>query len=93
MKPLVTRTTVTLDEDNALRLDRLRKERNASLKDVVNEAIRRGLDEAERPFLPREAFKTPVLHAGKPRFNNIEELKELEVQIQEDDDLAKLVRS
>ncbi len=57
------RTTLTLDEDNARRLTRLRKERDVSLKDAVNEVIRRGLDEAEKPFR-REPFRTKPYDAG-----------------------------
>src|SRR6516164_6557091 len=37
------RTTLTLDDDVAAILERLRKSRDASLKDLVNEALRRGL--------------------------------------------------
>ena len=36
------RTTLTLDEDVAAILERLRKSRDTSLKDLVNEALRRG---------------------------------------------------
>jgi metal-responsive CopG/Arc/MetJ family transcriptional regulator len=39
------RTTLTLDDDVAATLDRLRKSRDANLKDLVNEALRRGLRE------------------------------------------------
>ena len=39
------RTTLTLDNDVAAVLERLRKSRNASLKELVNEALRRGLKE------------------------------------------------
>jgi Ribbon-helix-helix protein, copG family len=39
----VMRTTLTLDDDVAAALERLRKSRDASLKDLVNEALRRGL--------------------------------------------------
>jgi metal-responsive CopG/Arc/MetJ family transcriptional regulator len=39
------RTTLTLDEDVAQALQRLRRERRARLKDLINEALRRGLAE------------------------------------------------
>jgi len=41
---MTMRTTLTLDDDVAAALERLRRTRNASLKDLVNEALRRGLD-------------------------------------------------
>ncbi|HEX4303100.1 MAG TPA: hypothetical protein VHZ78_09925 [Rhizomicrobium sp.] len=84
-----TRTTMTLDADNARRLARLQKERDLSWKEAVNTVIRRGLDEAERPFV-REPFETPVFHGTEPAFKTTEELKDLVEKIQREDDLAKL---
>jgi hypothetical protein len=47
------RTTLTLDDDVAVQVERLRRERDASLKDIVNEALRRGLRELQkRPRKP-----------------------------------------
>jgi hypothetical protein len=37
------RTTLTLDDDVAVQLERLRRARDANLKDLVNEALRLGL--------------------------------------------------
>ena len=39
------RITLTLDDDVAAALQRVRRTRNANLKDVVNDALRRGLNE------------------------------------------------
>jgi Arc/MetJ-type ribon-helix-helix transcriptional regulator len=41
------RRTLTLDDDVAAMLRRVRESRYASLKDVVNEALRRGLAQME----------------------------------------------
>ncbi|MGZ5924506.1 MAG: ribbon-helix-helix domain-containing protein [Rhizomicrobium sp.] len=73
------RTTLTIDDDNAVRLERLRKERDASLKDVVNEAIRRGLNAMAEPPLTRVPFKTGVYDPGKPFFpvDNIGDVLEM----------------
>ena len=38
------RTTLTLDDDVAVQLERLRKARHANLKDLVNEALRLAAD-------------------------------------------------
>ncbi len=62
------RTTLTLDDDNSVRLERLRKLRDISLKDVVNEAIRRGLNEMDTQPNKRERFRTGVFDPGKPLF-------------------------
>jgi hypothetical protein len=60
------RTTLTLDDDNYVRLERLQKERDSSLKDVVNQAIRLGLNAMAEPVQPRERFRTGVYDPGKP---------------------------
>ncbi len=41
------RTTLTIDDDIAAVLERLRRTRDASLKDLVNEALRRGLKDMD----------------------------------------------
>ncbi|HEX2591130.1 MAG TPA: hypothetical protein VHL34_06525 [Rhizomicrobium sp.] len=83
------RTTITLDPDNVARLEKLQKERDLTFKEAVNEVIRQGLNEADRPFRP-QPFKTRVLDAGEPKFRTPEELKELIYQIQEEEDLRKV---
>lgn len=87
------RTTLTLDDDNAVRLERLRKERDASLKDVVNQAIRVGLNEMEAPPKKHESYQTRVMDLGKPLFDGPEELKALIRQLDEEADLKKLGRT
>jgi predicted transcriptional regulator len=42
------RTTVTLDDDLAIRLERLSHEQGRSFKAVINEAIRAGLESLQR---------------------------------------------
>lgn len=41
------RTTLTLDDDVAVRVERLRRERDWPLKRVINAALRAGLEELE----------------------------------------------
>jgi hypothetical protein len=54
------RTTLTLDDDVAVRLERLRRS-GRTLKDVVNEALRAGLDALEEPKTrPRKQYTTPM---------------------------------
>jgi hypothetical protein len=52
------RTILTLDDDVAVQVERLRRERDASLKDVVNEALRRGLKEMTATPKTRKRFRT-----------------------------------
>jgi hypothetical protein len=51
------RTTLTLDADVAVQLERLRRAHNVSLKDLVNDALRRGLREMSTN--PRKARAVP----------------------------------
>ena len=63
------RTTLTLDDDVTVQVERLRRARNASLKDIVNEALRRGLRDMSSPQRKRKAFRTRAFHMGKPLIN------------------------
>jgi hypothetical protein len=58
------RTTLTLDDDVAATLDRVRERENLSLKGVVNEALRRGLREMEAGEPTREAYSTAPVSLG-----------------------------
>jgi hypothetical protein len=44
---MTARKTVAIDDDLRIEIDRLRNERGVSMKVVVNEALRRGLDKIE----------------------------------------------
>ncbi len=54
------RTTLTIDDDVAARLERLRGN-GRTFKKLVNEALRAGLDELEgRKSRPRRTYTTPM---------------------------------
>ena len=57
------RTTLSLDDDVSVRLERLRKERKSTFKALVNEALRRGLDALEPPKKKRAAYKVRPVSA------------------------------
>jgi len=81
------RTTLTLDDDNAVRLERMRKQRDASFRDVVNEAIRRGLDALEaKSDPPHKPMPRPV-DLGALLFPSV---KEALSALDDEDDLRKL---
>ena len=71
------RTTLTLEDDVAIGLERLRKERDASLKDVVNEALRLGLHEMRAKPKVRKRFETAVFDAGEPLIKNMDNIGEV----------------
>lgn len=58
------RTTLTLDDDVAAWIERVRAKTDASLKDVVNEALRLGLRALSEPQEPRPAYVTPSTSLG-----------------------------
>ena len=70
------RTTLTLEDDVATSLERLRKTGDVSLKSLVNRALRLGLRELEeRP--PREPFVQETLSAGECRLNDLDDIGEV----------------
>jgi hypothetical protein len=69
------RTTVTLDDDVAARLEEEGRQRGESLREVLNDALRRGLSPQRR--IPGKAFKIrgPFVRSRPGlSFDNIEEL-------------------
>lgn len=71
------RTTLTLDDDVAAALERLRKERRQSLRAVVNETLRRGLGKPGRPRKPGARFRTRALSLGRCRLDNLDNIAEV----------------
>jgi hypothetical protein len=66
---LCMRTTLTLDDDVAVQIERLRRARDASLKDIVNDVLRRGLRDMSAKPKRREPFRTRVYDLGPPRIS------------------------
>jgi hypothetical protein len=60
------RTTVTLDEDVAAKLQREVRRSKASFKEVLNDALRRGLN-AKRPVRHRVPFRIVARDLGRIR--------------------------
>jgi hypothetical protein len=58
------RTTLTLDDDVAATLERLRRNHRIGLKQLINEALRRGLKEMGRRRGPREPVRTQAVAVG-----------------------------
>ena len=71
------RTTLTLDDDVAVQIERLRQAQDLGLKEIVNEALRRGLREMAAPAKRREPFRTMVHDGGKPLIDNIDNVEEI----------------
>ena len=71
------RTTLTIDEDVAAALERLRKRRDTSLKEVVNDVLRRGLREVTAPPKQPEPYRTRVAHLGPSKVGSLDKISEV----------------
>lgn len=78
------RTTVTLDRDVAARLKGLRKRRDQTFKEVVNSALRAGLDRLESPGknLSKPYALRPV--SLGPRLPNLDNIAEVLAAIEDE---------
>lgn len=70
------RTTLTLDEDVAKLLLRARQLQKASLKQVANEALRRGLLAMSRPVIRRRRFETQSADLGECLIGDVDDVAE-----------------
>ncbi len=71
------RTTLTLDDDVAARIERLRKVRKQSLKELVNEALREGLEHLAAPRKKRAPFRTAVVDLGRCLIGNVDNVADV----------------
>jgi hypothetical protein len=65
-----------LDEDVAVQLERIRRSRNASLKEVVNEALRQGLGQMTAKPRPRTPFRTKTVLLGPCLIGGVDDVAE-----------------
>ena len=70
------RTTLTLDDDVASVLERLRKSRGTSLKQLINEALRRGLNDMTGQAKRRVLVRTRSVAPGRLRISGIDNVAE-----------------
>jgi hypothetical protein len=70
------RTTLSLDPDVAALLKRIQAKRKTSFKEVVNDALREGLQRLERPD-PVKPYRTKPMHLGKCYFPNVDNVAEI----------------
>ena len=78
------RTTLTLDDDVAAALDRLRKARRGSFRALVNEALREGLRSLISPPRRRTRFRTRAVDLGRCLLGNVDNVAEV-LAVAEDD--------
>ena len=71
------RTTLTLDKDVAVIIERLRKARRQTMKDLVNEALREGLKHMAAPPRKRSPFHTDSVDLGRCLVSNVDNVAEV----------------
>ena len=71
------RTTVTLDDDVAVRLEHERKKRHVSFKAVVNGVLRAGLDAVGTPRRARRSFRTKGFALGPSLVGSLDNIEEV----------------
>jgi len=70
------RTTLTLEDDVAKLLLHVRQSKRASLKAIVNEALRHGLSRMTSPAGPRRRFETKSVSLGDCLIGNVDDVAE-----------------
>jgi hypothetical protein len=78
------RTTLTIEQDVAMQLERLRRSRDVSLKQLINEALRRGLREMTARPKQRKPFCTGTFDPGPPRLDSIDNVADVLAVIEGD---------
>ncbi|HYS47731.1 MAG TPA: CopG family transcriptional regulator [Xanthobacteraceae bacterium] len=71
------RTTLTIDDDVAIALERLRRSRDASLKELVNEALRRGIKDMSAQTKRRRRVRTRSVDLGPLQIAGIDNIAEV----------------
>ncbi|MGD9262702.1 MAG: CopG family transcriptional regulator [Desulfobacterales bacterium] len=70
------RTTLTIDDDVAAALERIRKTRKLSFKALVNDALRQGLKEMSRPPRKIKPYKTKPVSLGRCLVGSLDDISE-----------------
>jgi hypothetical protein len=71
------RTTLTIDDDVAAALERLRKKRDASFKDIVNDVLRRGLRDVNSSLRRRKPYRTRTANLGGSKIGSLDNIGEV----------------
>lgn len=79
------RTTLTLDDDVAVQLERLRTEKRITLKEAVNSVLRRGFAAPESSQSETKPFKTRSVSVGRLKIQNLDNIGEVLAQLEGED--------
>ena len=70
------RTTLAIDDDVAAILLRIRQTRKMSLKAIINEALRRGLQQLTSSRPRRKPYRTPSVSLGRCLIGSLDDISE-----------------
>jgi len=76
------RTTLILDDDVAVLVERLRREQDVGLKALINDARRRGLREMSAPRRSRKPFRTKTFDGGRLLVPSVDNAAELLAEVE-----------
>lgn len=79
------RTTLTIEDDVAARLERVVRKRRQSLKAVINETLRAGLDAMEGPTPSREPFRPRTFNLGPSLVGGLDNVEEVLSRVEGED--------
>lgn len=82
------RTTLTLDPDVVLLIEKRQRERGLTFKEAVNEAIREGLGSGRRRKKP---FRTAAASLGEPNVN-LDRALQLAAELEDEETARELQR-
>jgi hypothetical protein len=71
------RTTLTIDDDVAARLERERRRRRTSFKEIVNDLLRTALDSLGSPKREPEPFRTTGFNLGPSLVGSLDNVEEV----------------
>ena len=70
------RTTLTIEDDVFVLLERVRRNKKKSLKDLVNEAMRRGLKDMLTPSRRNKTYHTRTVSLGRCLVGSLDDISE-----------------
>ena len=71
------RTTLTIDDDVAVELARLRRQRDVGFKEIINDALRRGLRDMAAAPKRKKPFRTQPFDPGRVLIDNLDNIAEV----------------
>jgi hypothetical protein len=71
------RTTITLEDDVAAAIDKLRRAEGRSLRDVLNDLLRAGLARTNAAIADQPAYRTRTVSLGNCRLPDVDNIAEV----------------